>query len=362
MYIMYSLLLPLAWIYDGVTSVRNFMYNHRILKTRSYDLPVICVGNLTVGGTGKTPHTEYLIRLLQREGYKVAVLSRGYKRKTQGFVLATATSTAADIGDEPYQMKSKFPNLTVAVDADRCEGVERLMNDKETADVDVILLDDAFQHRRIKAGLNIVLVDSNRPIDKDYLLPAGRLRENTRGLKRADIVIVTKLNEELDEVSIRQYRERLCIQDSQQLYFTRFRYGNLYQDENSIPLSLLSQYRVLMVTGIADATPMEQMLKEQTNVTTIRFGDHHDFSQQDYERIETAFRQLPDDKPSIVVTTEKDKARLDLNQLTIKKKVYTLPIEVEVLQQAETIFNQQILDYVRKNSRNSNVPQGTDDK
>ena len=359
---MYSLLLPLAWIYDGVTSVRNFMYNHRILKTKSYDLPIICVGNLTVGGTGKTPHTEYLIRLLQREGYKVAVLSRGYKRKTQGFVLATATSTAADLGDEPYQMKSKFPNLIVAVDADRCEGVERLMKDKETADVDVILLDDAFQHRRIKAGLNIVLVDSNRPIDKDYLLPAGRLRENAGGLKRADVVMVTKLNVELDEVSVRQYRERLCIQDCQQLYFTRFRYGDLYQDENSIPLSQLNQYRVLMVTGIADATPMEQMLKGQTNVTTIQFDDHHAFSPQDYECIEAAYQQLPDDKPSIVVTTEKDKARLDLSQLAIKKKVYTLPIEVEVLQQAETIFNQQILDYVRKNSRNSNVPQGTDDK
>lgn len=338
------------------------MYNHGILKTRSYDLPVICVGNLTVGGTGKTPHTEYLIRLLQREGYKVAVLSRGYKRKTQGFVLATATSTAADIGDEPYQMKSKFPNLIVAVDADRCEGVERLMNDKETADVDVVLLDDAFQHRRMKAGLNIVLVDSNRPIDKDYLLPAGRLRENAGGLKRADVVIVTKLNGELEEASVRQYRERLHIQDPQQLFFTRFRYGDLYQDENIIPLSQLNQYRVLMVTGIADATPMEQMLRELTDVTTIQFGDHHAFSQQDYECIEAVYQQLPDDKPSIVVTTEKDKARLDLNQLTIKKKVYTLPIEVEVLQQAETIFNQQILDYVRKNSRNSNVPQGTDDK
>ena len=359
---MYSLLLPLAWIYDGVTSVRNFMYNHRILKTKSYDLPVICVGNLTVGGTGKTPHTEYLVRLLQREGYKVAVLSRGYKRKTRGYVLATTASTAADIGDEPYQVKIKFPSLTVAVDADRCEGVERLMKDETTRDVDVILLDDAFQHRRIQAGMNIVLVDSNRPIDKDYLLPAGRLRENTGGLKRADIILVTKLKGELDEATAHQYKDRFRVGDSQQLYFTRFCYGDLYQDDEIIPLNQLNQYHILMVTGIADATPMEQMLKEHTDVTTMRFGDHHTFTQQDYKRIETAYQHLPTGKPGIVVITEKDRARLDMNRLTIKKKVYTLPIEVEVLQQAETIFNQQILDYVRKNSRNSIVPQGTNDK
>ena len=337
------------------------MYNHRILKTKSYDLPVICIGNLTVGGTGKTPHTEYLIRLLQNEGYKVAVLSRGYKRKTQGYMLATGTSTAAEIGDEPYQMKKKFPNMTVAVDEDRCEGVERLMKNQETADVDVILLDDAFQHRRIQAGLNIVLVDSNRPIDKDYLLPAGRLRENAKGLKRADIVMVTKLNGELDEATIKQYQDRLRIKDSQQLYFTRFRYGDLYQGEEIIPLNQLNQYHVLMVTGIADATPMEQMLKQQTEVTTIQFGDHHTFTQQDYKRIETAYQQLTTDKPGIVVTTEKDSARMDVSQLSIRKKVYTLPIEVEVLRESETIFNQQILDYVRKNSRNSSIPQRAND-
>ena len=321
------------------------MYNHRILKTKSYDLPVICIGNLTVGGTGKTPHTEYLIRLLQNEEYKVAVLSRGYKRKTQGYMLATGTSTAAEI----------------AVDEDRCEGVERLMKNQETADVDVILLDDAFQHRRIQAGLNIVLVDSNRPIDKDYLLPAGRLRENAKGLKRADIVMVTKLNGELDEATIKQYQDRLRIKDSQQLYFTRFRYGDLYQGEEIIPLNQLNQYHVLMVTGIADATPMEQMLKSQTEVTTIQFGDHHTFTQQDYERIETAYQHLPTGKPGIVVTTEKDSARMDVSQLSIRKKVYTLPIEVEVLRESETIFNQQILDYVRKNSRNSSIPQRAND-
>ena len=356
------LLLPLAWIYDGVTSVRNFMYNHGILISESYDLPVICVGNLTVGGTGKTPHTEYLIRLLQREGYKVAVLSRGYKRKTKGYVVATEGVTAHDIGDEPYQMKQKFPEVTIAVDANRREGICNLMTNAETRDVDVIILDDAFQHRSVKAGMNILLVDSNRPIDKDYLMPVGRLRENASGLKRADVVIVTKLQEAMDETALKHYQERLSIHVSQQLYFTRFHYGDLYQDEDTIPLGQLNQYHVLMVTGIADATPMKKKLEEYTDVTSIQFGDHHAFSQQDYAHIEAVFHQLPSDKPCLVVTTEKDRARMDVSQLTIKHQIYTLPIQVEVLQQAETIFNQQILDYVRKNSRNSSVPQGANDK
>lgn len=359
---MYRLLLPLAWIYDGVTSVRNFMYNHGILTSESYDLPVICVGNLTVGGTGKTPHTEYLIRLLQRKGYKVAVLSRGYKRKTKGFVVAKEGTTAQEIGDEPDQMAQKFPDLIVAVDADRREGIRNIVCGLETGDVDVIVLDDAFQHRRVQAGLNIVLVDSNRPIDKDCLLPAGRLRENANGLKRADIVVVTKLEEELDEASIKKYKERLKIHDGQQLYFSRFRYGDLYNDQKSIPLENLEKYHVLVVTGIANPVPMEEELRKYTSFEAIRFGDHHAFSQQDYERITIAYNQLLDDKPRIIVTTEKDRVRMDVSRLVMRQQVYALPIEVEVLQQSETIFNQQILDYVRENSRNSSVPQGTNDK
>ena len=185
------LLIPFAWIYDFITSIRNMMYDHGLLKQQSFDKPLICIGNLAVGGSGKTPHTEYLINLLSQNGYKVAVLSRGYKRKTKGFVLATDQSTAEEIGDEPLQMKKKFPNIVMAVDEDRCDGVSKII-DK----VDVVLLDDAFQHRKIKAGLNIILSDYNKPYYKDYLMPAGRLRENQSGNKRAGIIIMTKCRQD----------------------------------------------------------------------------------------------------------------------------------------------------------------------
>ena len=362
---MYYLLLPLAWIYDGVTSVRNFMYNHGILSSESYDLPIICVGNLTVGGTGKTPHTEYLIRLLQSNGYKVGVLSRGYKRKTKGYVVATSQSTAADIGDEPYQMKAKFPDVTIAVDADRREGIYRLITDADTTDIDVIILDDAYQHRKVKAGLNILLVDSNRPIDKDYLMPAGRLRENAGGSERADIVILTKLTEDVSDEERETYGKRLRIQEQQHLYFTGMKYGNLYNSRAEIPLAELDQYSILVVTGIANPKPLEDELSKYTSFDIIHYVDHHDFTPQDYKQIERAYNALPDDKPRIVITTEKDMARLDQKQLPMWGSVYALPIEVKVMNDEQELFNNQIISYlnhVRKDSRNSCIPQGENDK
>ena len=362
---MYYLLLPLAWVYDGVTSVRNFMYDHGILSSESYDLPVICVGNITVGGTGKTPHTEYLIRLLQENGYKVGVLSRGYKRKTKGYVLATSKSTAADIGDEPYQMKKKFPDVTIAVDADRREGIYNLITNAETTDIDVIILDDAYQHRRVKAGLNILLVDSNRPIDKDYLLPAGRLRESAGGSKRADIVMLTKLKEDVSEGERERYCKRLRIQEDQHLYFTGMKYGNLYNPKAEIPLGELDKYSILVVTGIANPKPMEDELSKYASFDAIHYGDHHDFSSQDYKQIESAYNALPDDKPRIIITTEKDMARLHQKQMPMWGSVYALPIEVKVLNDEEELFNNQIISYlnhVRKDSRNSCIPQRENDK
>lgn len=184
-------LLPLSWCYGLVVRLRNHFFEVGILKSRTFDTPVISVGNITVGGTGKTPHVEYLVRLLSDQ-MKVAVLSRGYKRKSRGFVLATKESTANDIGDEPCQIKRKFPHVYVAVDANRCEGIERLTTDKLTKDTEAIILDDAYQHRYVKAGVNILLIDYNRLIIHDKLLPAGRLREPKSGKNRADIVIVTK--------------------------------------------------------------------------------------------------------------------------------------------------------------------------
>lgn len=362
---MYYLLLPLAWIYDGVTSVRNFMYDHGILSSESYDLPVICVGNLTVGGTGKTPHTEYLINLLQANGYKVGVLSRGYKRKTKGYVVATFDSTASDIGDEPYQMKKKFSDVTVAVDADRREGICNLITNADTTDIDVIILDDAFQHRRVKAGLNILLVDRNRPIDKDYLMPAGRLRENASGSRRADIVILTKLTEDVSDGERSQLSKRLCIDSRQQLFFTGLKYGNLYNNSRAeIPFEELDKYNILVVTGIANPKPMEDELTKYVSFDVIHYGDHHVFSSQDYRQIERAYDTLQSDKPRIIITTEKDYVRLNKEQMPMWSSVYALPIEVKVMNDQQELFNNQILsflDHVRKDSRNSNIPQGEND-
>lgn len=195
-------LLPLSWIYGAAVRLRNTLFEVGILKSRAFDIPMISVGNITIGGTGKTPHVEYLVRLL-KDRFNVAVLSRGYKRKSRGFVLAGADSTVRDIGDEPYQMKTKFPGITVAVDKDRCHGVDRLTDDNTAEDIDVILLDDAFQHRYVKPGINILLVDYHRLIIYDKLLPAGRLREPLSGKNRADIVIVTKCPKGLKPMEFR---------------------------------------------------------------------------------------------------------------------------------------------------------------
>lgn len=195
-------LLPFSWLYGLIVGIRNELFDLNILKTRSFDIPVISVGNITVGGSGKTPHVEYLIRLLQ-DKVKVAVLSRGYKRKSHGYVLANADTPMREIGDEPYQMKTKFPNIHVAVDKKRCEGIDNITSDPETNDTDVILLDDAFQHRYVKPGINILLVDYHRLIIYDKLLPAGRLREPLSGKHRADIVIITKCPKSLNPIDYR---------------------------------------------------------------------------------------------------------------------------------------------------------------
>lgn len=220
-------LLPLSWLYGLAVRVRNALFDLGVLKSESFDVPVISVGNITVGGTGKTPHVEYLIDLL-RHKCRVAVLSRGYKRKTRGYVVADSTATARTIGDEPYQMKHKFPDVTVAVDRDRRHGIRRLTEDKSADGIDVVLLDDAFQHRYVKPGINILLVDYHRLIIYDKLLPAGRLREQLSGKNRADIVIITKCPADLKPMEFRVITKAMDLYPYQHLYFTRLDYGELH--------------------------------------------------------------------------------------------------------------------------------------
>ena len=363
-------LYPVSWIYRTVVAMRNKLFDWGVFQSKSFNIPVICVGNLAVGGTGKTPHTEYLIELL-RDKYQVAVLSRGYKRRTSGYVLATPQSTVKTIGDEPYQMHTKFPSVTLAVDENRCHGIEKLLRLKEPA-VDVILLDDAFQHRYVKPGLSILLTDYHRLFCDDILLPAGRLRESINGKNRAQIVIVTKCPQDIKPIDYNIITKRLNLYPYQQLFFSSFRYGNLrpvfsQNDSDSVtedsrnkevPLSSLTDANILLVTGIASPTPILERLKEYTqNIDLLSFGDHHDFSHRDIQLVKERFNKLKGEQ-RIIITTEKDATRLlhhpAVNE-ELKPFIYALPIEIEILQNQQDKFNQHIINYVRENTRNRSL-------
>lgn len=322
-------------------------------------MPVISVGNITVGGSGKTPHVEYLIRLLHNK-YRVAVLSRGYKRKTKGYILASNDSTMSDIGDEPYQMHSKFKDINVAVDRNRCNGIERITTDSKTKDTDVILLDDAYQHRYVKPGINILLVDYHRLIIYDKLLPAGRLRESKEGKTRADIVIVTKCPKDLKPMSFRVLSRAMNLFPYQQLYFTCLQYGNLeslFGNETRSLNDIKQNENILLLTGIASPEQMLEDLKPYCkNITPLRFSDHHQFNDDDVEKINEAFASLP--SPRTIITTEKDATRLEnLEGLSeeVRKSIYTLPIEVKIMLDQQEKFDEVIMSYVQKNSRNSTL-------
>ena len=356
---------PLSFLYGLGVELRSQLFELNILKSRSFTTPVISVGNITVGGTGKTPHVEYLVRLLSKEA-KVAVLSRGYKRKTHGYLLADKDSTMRDIGDEPYQMKLKFPNIEVAVDANRCEGIDHLINDEQTKDTDVIILDDAYQHRYVKPGINILLVDYHRLIIYDELLPSGRLREPRESKKRADIVIITKCPDSLNPIDYRVLTKAMKLYAYQSLFFTSLHYGAPYLlfggDETRVPKKQDSD--VLLLTGIASP---EQMIDDvQPNVKSLKpltFPDHHAFSPRDIEKINNTFAAMPEES-RVILTTEKDAARLrNVSGLSeeVKQRLLVLPVEVKFMLDGEEIFNDKIISYVRKNSRNSILVKRKDD-
>ena len=355
-------LYPASWIYGAGVWLRNKLFEWGYYKERSFNLPIICVGNITVGGTGKTPHTEYLIRLLQKD-FQVAVLSRGYKRKSKGFVLAQKNTSVHQIGDEPFQMKQKFPNIHMAADANRCNGIEQLCDENIAPGTDVILLDDAFQHRHVKAGMNILLVDYNRMITEDALLPAGRMREPISGKDRAQIVIITKCPKDMKPMEYRVLSKQMDLYAFQQLYFTTLNYGKLYPLFNGgkrYPMqSIHPDVHILLVTGIASPQKMKEDLScIKNNIHTLSFSDHHDFNNEDMTEIERQFNRLPEGK-RMIITTEKDSVRMENHPSlpeTIKPYIYVLPIEVVFLLDQQNLFNQNILNYVKKNSRNSHLP------
>lgn len=346
----YKWLLPLSHLYGVGVRLRNFLFDTGVLKSRTYDLPIISVGNITVGGTGKTPHVEYLVRLL-KDKKKVAILSRGYKRKSHGYQLATAESTAKDIGDEPLQMHKKFPDIFVAVDKKRTVGIERLTTDEATKSVEAIVLDDAYQHRYVSASVNILLTDFHRIIVDDKLLPAGRLREPVTGKNRANIVIVTKCPHDLKPMEYRVVINKLNLFPYQQLFFTTMVYDDLKQVFGNAKKTLKEigkNTHVLLVTGIAQPKQIVTEIKRYTaNIHTITFGDHHNFSSADIRNINEQFGRLP--KTSIIITTEKDAARLcDEKELSesVKEHLYALPIKVKFLLDGAEQFDKIIMDSV----------------
>lgn len=349
---------PLAWIYGWVMWIRNRFFDWGILKSKQYDIPVISVGNITVGGTGKTPHIEYLIRLLSPK-YKIAVLSRGYKRKSKGYVLGTKDTPMEMIGDEPWQMMQKFPNIYIAVDANRCRGIERLMSDEATKDVQVILLDDAFQHRYVSPGRNILLTDYHRLITKDMILPAGRLREAPAGKERANLVIVSKCPEEMSPMEYRIIAESLQLRPYQRLYFSTFKYGkmvNMLTCEMK-PIAEMRHYNVLLLTGIGCPKQMRlDMAKRFASVESMDFKDHHYYTPSDIEQIGQELEKLPE--PRLIITTEKDFTKLmSLEPFPDKvaESIWVLPIGIKILQGKEKLFNDKITGYVQKNLRDSGM-------
>ena len=358
---------PLSWLYGLIVKSRNMLFDMNILKSKAYNVPVIAVGNITVGGTGKTPHVEYLIRLLQ-DKFSVAILSRGYKRKSSGYVLATPETPMKMIGDEPYQIQQKYPKVTVAVDAKRTRGIEHLIHDDSTKETDVILLDDAFQHRYVKPGINILLVDYHRPIIYDKLLPVGRLREPLKGKNRADIVIVTKCPKDLKPIDFRVLTKQMNLYPYQQLFFTTLEYDRMrkiFSTAKDAPLSLedLNNHHVLLLTGIASPKQIFYDVKPHAkDIKTMAYGDHHAFKHKDIRHINEAFADMP--SPKVIITTEKDMVRLETAKGLsdeVRNSLYVLPVRISFMLEGETMFNENIIGYVRKNSRNSILVKGKDD-
>ena len=344
------LLYPISILYGIGVGYRNKLFDWGIWKEESFDIPIICVGNLTVGGTGKTPHVEYLIRLL-KDKYKVAVVSRGYKRKSKGFVLATENHTYEDIGDEPFQIKRKFPQVLVAVDASRCEAIRNLLQLPTKIRPQVILLDDAFQHRHVKPSYSILLTDYHRLYCKDRLLPAGRLRESKHGAERADAVIVTKTPEVVMPIGYWIVESDLRLRANQSLFFTKIVYGELQPlfPKLSKQLPLLKDSVIMAVSGIASpALFWDELKKRAKQVISYPFADHHDFNKQDLLEVATAFVSLQE-KNKLLVVTEKDAVRLISNPNlgeALKPYIYYLPIQIGFQQGQDKQFDNKILNHI----------------
>ena len=356
----YLLLKPVSIVYGWVMAVRNMMFDKGILKQTEFDIPVITVGNISMGGSGKTPHTEYILDKLTND-YHIGMLSRGYKRRTKGFVLATENSHVEDIGDEPYQIFQKFRsrNVMVAACEKRVEGIEKMR--EIDPDLQMIVLDDAFQHRYVKPKLSVVLMEFNRPAYKDSMLPFGRLREPMRALNRADIIVVTKCPETMSPMQRRLISENLNLFPYQKLLFSRYKYmrPRAVFSEAQQELALLDMENLtesdslLSVTGVANPRPfVRQLRKFKAKVKIKRFSDHHNFTQSDLESINEKFMAMKG-KRKYIITTEKDAMRLMNNPYFphhLRKLIDYLPIRVVFDDGNEQPLDEVIKQLLRNNS------------
>jgi len=322
------ILFPFAGIYWLVTFCRNLLFNIGVKKQASFNIPIISIGNITVGGTGKTPHTQYIVDLL-KDSYKLATLSRGYKRSTQGYIDNSQEITPLELGDEPFQLHKRYPTITVSACEKRVEGVEQILDKHKNTDV--IILDDAYQHRYIKPGLQILLVDYNRPLWKDFVFPVGFLREGKYARKRADIIIVTKCPQ-LSIAEQEKWKRKLKSSTTQEIYFSRMAYGKPYtlSHENSHSLAnLLEENKALLITGLANASSLHNYLHSFTPfLTHIDYEDHYNYTEEDVKEIISIHARLSEKSKTIIITTEKDIHKLKaVGLLDSGIDVFVIPIE-----------------------------------
>jgi tetraacyldisaccharide 4'-kinase len=357
-------LYPLSLIYGIITVVRNFLFETGIIHSVEFKMPVICVGNITIGGTGKTPHVEYIAALL-KNSFKVAVLSRGYKRKTHDFQIADYKANLDMIGDESLQISKKYPDILVAVDKDRVNGVNMIMS--KNPDTEVIILDDGYQHRKIIPGFNILLTDYNRLMFKDSLLPYGRLRERVTGMRRADMILVTKSPEKLSAIDRRLIVKEINKAPYQNLYFTCLKYKDplpVFPESSEISKPAVisgNAAGLILVTGIANPGPLKEYLDNYfRNIRHLCFPDHHRFIENDIVKIVDEFNNFKASE-KYIFTTEKDAVRLrEFTNITesVRSVFWYIPVGIDFLNDDKKEFDNLIIDYVRKNKRNNRISEG----
>lgn len=333
-----KLLLPFVPFYYVGALINKKLFDYQLRKSHSFAVPLITVGNLSVGGTGKSPMVAYLIELLQ-DKYKVATLSRGYKRKQKGFTEVNLSHTVLEVGDEPLQFKNNFPNITVAVDEIRKNGIEMLLQNQQPPAI--VILDDAYQHRQVKAGLQIVLTSYNNLYVDDLMLPTGNLREPKSGAERANIIVVTKCPENLSEKKRNNIRKKLAPKPYQQLYFSYIKYSSyVCNSVQNLDIDAFLTEDFTLVTGIANASPLVAYLKARKAIFQhISFTDHHNFTSKELGRL-TVF--------SKILTTEKDYMRLK-HVAALKSKLFYLPIKCDIIEK-KNAFENEILNYVEEKS------------